>query len=81
MLGWSDMGRHGQERLRAADLADAEFHRLEKRGAARAERARGEIMDMLADLLGITPEQRRELIGEEGLERMGEQLHSYCCNS
>ena len=31
MLGWSDMGRHGQERLRAADLADAEFHRLEKR--------------------------------------------------
>ena len=74
MLGWSDMGRHGQERLRAADLADAEFHRLEKRGAARAERARGEIMDMLADLLGITPEQRRELMGEEGLERMGEQL-------
>lgn len=70
MLGWSDMGRHGQERLRAADLADAEFHRLEKRGAARAERARGEIMDMLADLLGITPEQRRELMGEEGLERM-----------
>ena len=59
---------------RAADLADAEFHRLEKRGAARAERARGEIMDMLAGLLGITPEQRRELMGEEGLERMGEQL-------
>lgn len=29
---------------------------------------------MLADLLGITPEQRRELMGEEGLERMGEQL-------
>lgn len=74
MLGWSDMGRHGEGPLRAADLADAEFHRLEKRGAARAERARGEIMDMLADLLGITPEQRRELMGEEGLERMGEQL-------
>lgn len=74
MLGWSDMGRHGEERLRAADLADAEFHRLEMRGAARAERARGEIMGMLADLMGITPEQRRELMGEEGMRRMGEEL-------
>lgn len=79
---WSAPGRidawlvgHGQAWAGAAScgcLADAEFHRLEKRGAARAERARGEIMDMLADLLGITPEQRRELMGEEGLERMGE---------
>ena len=74
MLAWSDMGRHGEERLRAADLADAEFHRLERRGAARAERARGEIMDMLADLLGITPEQRAQLMGDEGLQRMDEEL-------
>lgn len=74
MLGWSDMGRHGEEPLRAADLADAEFDRLERRGAARVERARGEIMDMLSDLLGITPEQRRELMGDEGLRRMGEEL-------
>lgn len=73
-LAWSDMGLAGEERLRARDLADAEFRRLEHKGAARTERARSEIMGMLGAMLGLSPEQQQELMSEEGQRRMHEEL-------
>ena len=73
-LAWSDMGLRGEERLQAADLADAEFHRLERKGSERTEQARGEILGMLGEMLGLTPEQQAELMSDEGQERMREEM-------
>lgn len=73
-LAWSDMGLRGEERLRAADLAEAEFRRMERRGSERTEQARGEILGMLGEMLGLTPEQQAELASEEGQERMREEM-------
>lgn len=73
-LAWSDLGRHGAEQLRAADFADAEFARLEKKGEERGAQARGEVMGFLGSLLGLTPEQQAELFSDEGQQRMREEL-------
>lgn len=73
-LAWSDMGLAGEKRLCANDFADAEFRRLEHKGAAHAERARSEVMGMLGAMLGLDPEQQQELMSEEGQRRMHEEL-------
>lgn len=73
-LAWSDTGLDAGERLQARDFADAEFRRLEHKGAARTEQARSEIMGMLGAMLGLTPEQQDELMSEAGQRRMHEEL-------
>ena len=73
-LAWSDMGTRGEERLRASDLAEAEYRRMERKGSERSEQARGEIFGMLGEMLGLTPEQQAELMSEESQERMREEL-------
>lgn len=75
-LAWSDMGLRGEERLAAADLADAEYRRMERKGTERTEQARGEILGMLGEMLGLTPEQQAELASDEGQERMREEIRS-----
>ena len=67
-LAWSDMGTRGEERLRASDLAEAEYRRMERKGSERSEQARGEILGMLGEMLGLTPEQQAELMSEESQE-------------
>ncbi|MEN2576761.1 hypothetical protein AAER51_14915, partial [Acinetobacter baumannii] len=61
-------------RLTAADLAEAEFERMERRGSKRSERARDELMGMLGEMLGLAPEQQAELFGDEARARMAEEL-------
>ena len=73
-LAWSDMGLRGEARRSAADLAEAEFERMELRGSKRSERARDELMGMLGEMLGLAPEQQAELFGDEARTRMGEEL-------
>lgn len=75
MLAWSDTGLHGEERLGVEDLARAEIERNEDPEAA--ERMRGEVMGLLGDLLGITPEQMDELRSEDGQRRMRENMQKF----
>lgn len=76
-LAWSDLGRHGEDRVRALDLAQAERRRLETRGDERGDAVRGEIMGLLGGLLGLTPEQLAELHSEEGQRRMRENFQRF----
>ena len=76
-LAWSDLGRHGEESRCVKDLALAERRRLESRGDERGDAARGEIMGLLGDLLGLSPEQREELRSEDGQRRMRENLQRF----
>ena len=76
-LAWSDLGRRGEERVRAQDLAEAERRRLETHGDERGEAARGEILGLLGGLLGLTPEQQTELRSEDGQRRMRENLQRF----
>lgn len=73
-LAWSDLGTSDEETLRAADLADTEFQRLERRGAKRGELARGEVLGMLGAMFGLSSEQQAELASEEGQQRLQEGL-------
>lgn len=73
-LAWSDMGFRTDERLRAADFADAEYRRLERRGSERAVQARGEIFEMLGAMLGLSPEQQRAIMGEAAQEHLRDEL-------
>ena len=60
-----------------AFVAREEMGRLETRGAERGQRVRGEILGLLGDLLGLTPEQRAELASEEGQQRMRENAERF----
>ena len=50
----------------------AEQERLEELGEEHGERVRGEILGLLGDLLGLSPDQQQELMSEEGQRRMRE---------
>ena len=76
-LAWSDLGRHGEDRICSQDLAQAERRRLEMRGDERGDAVRGEIMGLLGGLLGLTPEQLAELHSEEGQRRMREKFRRF----
>ncbi|MCF2621227.1 nitrilase-related carbon-nitrogen hydrolase [Collinsella tanakaei] len=76
-LAWSDLGRRGAAPERVVDVAREEMGRLETRGAERGLRVRGEILGLLGDLLGLTPEQRAELASEEGQQRMRENAERF----
>lgn len=76
-LAWSDLGRQGAAPERVVDVAREEMGRLETRGAEHGQRVRGEILGLLGDLLGLTPEQRAELASEEGQQRMRENAERF----
>ena len=60
----------------ADSLAREEMRRVEGVEHGRGDRARGEIMSLIGDMLGLSPEQQRELASEEGARRMQERLES-----
>lgn len=76
-LAWSDLGRHGERRVCARDLAEAERRRLESRGDEHGDAVRGEILGLLGDLLGLSPEQQAELRSEDGQRRMREGMQRF----
>lgn len=76
-LAWSDLGRHGEEPLRAVDFAKAERGRIESRGDERGIAARSEILGLLGGLLGLTPEQMTALGSEDGQRRMREDIQRF----
>ena len=71
-LGWSDLGRQGAEPLQMMDVVQSEQERLASLGEEHGERVRGEILGLLGELLGLSPEQQQELASEEGQRRMRE---------
>lgn len=76
-LGWSDTGRHGSERLTIDALCEAEAARFAEQGEEHGERVRGEIMNVIASLLGLPLGQLEEAgLGEELLNRMRRDLGS-----
>ncbi len=73
-LAWSDLGRNGAEPLHAADFVEAEYRRLEARGEQRGKLARNEVLGLLGEMLGLSPEQQEELLSDKGQQRMQEEL-------
>ena len=74
MLAWSDLGLSGKERMTVDALARAEVNRFADEDTS--ERMRGEMMGILGDLLGISPEQMEELRSEDGQRRLHEGMKS-----
>ena len=62
MLAWSDLGLNGKERMTVDSLARAEVRRFADDDTS--DRMRGEMMGLLGELLGISPEQMEELRSE-----------------
>ena len=75
MLAWSDLGLSGKERMTVDALARAEVNRFADEDAS--ERMRGEMMGILGDLLGISPEQMEELRSEDGQRRLHEGMKKF----
>ena len=75
MLAWSDTGRGGADALSVESLAQAELDRSDD--SETMERMRGEVMGLLGNLLGISPEQMDELRSEEGQRRMRENMQKF----
>lgn len=73
-LAWSDIGLRGAPRLRAIDDADTAYRRLAERGRSRNEQARGEVVSLIAEALGLTDEQRAELESNDGRQRIRAEL-------
>lgn len=77
MLAWSDMGRHGAERNTCSALVQTELERFAVEGAEHSELVRNEVMGLIGNLLGITPEQMEELRSEEGQRRLRENFEHF----
>ena len=75
MLAWSDLGLSGKERMTVDALARAEVRRFADEDTS--ERMRGEMMGLLGDLLGISPEQMEELRSEDGQRRLHEGMKKF----
>lgn len=75
MLAWSDLGLSGKERMTVDALARAEVNRFADEDTS--ERMRGEMMGILGDLLGISPEQMEELRSEDGQRRLHEGMKKF----
>lgn len=69
-LAWSDTGPSGEGPSSIAELVRDESERIRLASGERGRRMRAEFMDILGDLLGLTPEQREELMSEEGRARI-----------
>ena len=72
MLAWSDLGLNGKERMTVDSLARAEVRRFADEDTS--ERVRNEMMGVLGELLGISPEQMEELRSEDGQRRLHEGM-------
>ena len=75
MLAWSDLGLNGKERMSVDSLARAEVRRFADEDTS--ERMRGEMMGILGELLGISPEQMEELRSEDGQRRLHEGMKKF----
>ncbi len=75
MLAWSDLGLNGKERMTVDSLARAEVRRFADDNAS--DRMRGEMMGLLGELLGISPEQMEELRSEDGQRRLHEGMKRF----
>ena len=75
MLAWSDLGLNGKERMTVDSLARAEVRRFADEDTS--ERMRGEMMGILGELLGISPEQMEELRSEDGQRRLHEGMKKF----
>ena len=69
-LAWSDTGRAVEGPSTIADLVREETERAERASGERGRRMRAEFMGLIGNLLGLTPEQREELMSEEGQARL-----------
>lgn len=76
-LGWSDIGRRGEDVLNVIDLAREGIKRFETLGEEHGERVRGEIMGLLGNLLGISPDQIENLASEENQRRLRESAERF----
>ena len=75
MLAWSDLGLNGKERMSVDSLARAEVRRFADEDTS--ERMRNEMMGVLGELLGISPEQMEELRSEDGRRRLHEGMKKF----
>ena len=75
MLAWSDLGLNGKERMTVDSLARAEVRRFADDDTS--DRMRGEMMGLLGELLGISPEQMEELRSEDGQRRLHEGMKKF----
>ena len=75
MLAWSDLGLSGKERMTVDSLARAEVRRYVDEDTS--ERMRNEMMGVLGELLGISPEQMEELRSEDGQRRLHEGMKKF----
>ena len=75
MLAWSDLGLNGKERMAVDSLARAEVRRFADDDTS--DRMRGEMMGLLGELLGISPEQMEELRSEDGQRRLHEGMKKF----
>lgn len=76
-LAWSDTGRHGADQRHLVELAQESLKRVEVLGEQHGERVRGEILGLLGNLLGLSPEQQQELLSEDGQKRMRENMERF----
>mgnify|MGYP007003628772 FL=1 len=75
MLAWSDLGLSGKERMTVDSLARAEVRRYADEDTS--DRMRNEMMGVLGELLGISPEQMEELRSEDGQRRLHEGMKKF----
>lgn len=75
MLAWSDLGLNGKERMTVDSLARAEVRCFADEDTS--ERVRNEMMGVLGELLGISPEQMEELRSEDGQRRLHEGMKKF----
>ena len=75
MLAWSDLGLSGKGRMTVDSLARAEVRRFADDDTS--DRMRGEMMGILGELLGISPEQMEELRSEDGQRRLREGMKKF----
>lgn len=76
-IAWSAVGLQGKERLSVEGLAHAEVTRQLGASSEQSERVRGEFMEMLGNMLGLSSEQIEELQSNEGQERIRENLEKF----
>ena len=76
-LAWSDTGRQGAPALTVEALCEAEAARFAEMGEEHGERVRGEILNVIASLLGLPIGQLEEAgLGEDLINRMRREQNS-----
>lgn len=73
-LGWSDMGRKGEDLMTVDTLIQMEQERSSTEGSSHRAQARDEIMGLIGNLFGITPEQMAHMQSEEGQRELRQGL-------